>query len=769
MTAHMTSGFGQYHTNEDGKANRKPYSSIDLAGIEALVDNPQQVDKSKAQWVIPSTLATRTFKDQEDYGEYWLLWADLDQNPKPLLEVSDILIDVIETLVDDFNFEIYTSKSAQEINQKSRILIPLGKALPGPDWVICQQILNDKLEASGITPDRKSECSAQLCYLPNRGDFYDSISERNGISFDPSTVWASEITAKKQLIADHKKALEIIQNETTERRAKLTLTLDASGTPDLIGAFNDVYSVQEILLNNQYSQRGNTFRHQNSESGSYSASVKDGRVHSLSSADPLYTGGGGVGAHDAFSAFRVLQHQGNMNAALKDAGDNWLIIGGESWNKVKQRDYMHSKSIAEANFEMISELKELKVENQGIPFDIEYPPGLLGAMAEYIYSSSRMPVRSFAVAGALSALAHLNDNRWFVKGSDTPLNLYQTLVGGTGKGKEDPRKAIKRIALTFARSKGLCESIASGPALLRALEANQTIMMLTDEFGIFLQVALADKGNTHLKELVKELLTLFGLGRSFFAGKVYADSKMNIPKIDNPYVNVLGTTTQLELLDGVTSKSVDNGFLNRFLFVMASEENHVNRSPVTEMPKSLIDGLSNSIMFDIDAPLYQSLHYEEGALDLMVQLAEQMTESGDFANLWSRAEEQMIRVAGLLAIGDGCVIKRDHIMWAYQYVTWCIKSLSLCLGSELAESVFEKRIVKAKHFIENAKQYVADKQFGDICKLGYMPVGKLTKLMKIPARELGDVTQYLLTTQQVKGADYKVATDAKEIKVLHLA
>ena len=41
----------------------------------------------------------------------------------------------------------------------------------------------------------------------------------------------------------------------------------------------------------------------------------------------------------------VLQHQGDINAALKDAGDNLITIDGEPWNRVKQREYMHNKDM----------------------------------------------------------------------------------------------------------------------------------------------------------------------------------------------------------------------------------------------------------------------------------------------------------------------------------------------------------------------------------------------------------------------------------------
>ncbi|MCV6614052.1 MAG: hypothetical protein OIF35_03670, partial [Cellvibrionaceae bacterium] len=64
---------------------------------------------------------------------------------------------------------------------------------------------------------------------------------------------------------------------------------------------------------------------------SYSASVKGGRVFTLSPADPLYSETDK--AHDAFSAFCVLFHSGDEKRALKDACDNWLRVDGVPWNE----------------------------------------------------------------------------------------------------------------------------------------------------------------------------------------------------------------------------------------------------------------------------------------------------------------------------------------------------------------------------------------------------------------------------------------------------
>jgi hypothetical protein len=105
----LCSGFGQFHTNEsvpeNPTKNLTPYVGITLDGIRALVDNPQQVDKAKAQWMIPSTLMSRTFKKQEANGEFWFLWADIDKDAPPLDELAEMF--------KDYAFEIYTSRSVK--------------------------------------------------------------------------------------------------------------------------------------------------------------------------------------------------------------------------------------------------------------------------------------------------------------------------------------------------------------------------------------------------------------------------------------------------------------------------------------------------------------------------------------------------------------------------------------------------------------------------------------------------------------------------------
>jgi hypothetical protein len=354
MNISLTSGFGQFHTNEvdpeKPEKKLKPYVSIDLAGIKALVDKPQGVAKAQAQWLIPSTLPSREFKRQEQYGKFWLLWADLDKEPLPV----GVLAQGVDSL-GCFDYEIYTSRSATQLNQKSRLLIPLNQPLSGAQWLMAQDVLNDKLTTLGANPDTANLGCGQLCYLPNAGEFYQSASCRLGNIFNPFLAWSNEIAAKQQEIETQEQAIIATKSAAQARRAEI-VTRDH---PSIIEAFNAAYSVHDILQSASYTHRGNTYRHPASESGSFSASVKDGRVHSLSSIDPLYSNG--EGAHDAFSAFQVLFAGGDQKEALKLAGDQWLSIGSESWNQVMRREYQNKQNAANSGTQVI----------QSLPFTLE--------------------------------------------------------------------------------------------------------------------------------------------------------------------------------------------------------------------------------------------------------------------------------------------------------------------------------------------------------------------------------------------------------------
>lgn len=325
------SGFGQYHTDSQGEQ----LNAISWEGVLKLVDNPQQVDKKQAQWLIPSTLLTRSLASQKENGQYWLLWADIDDNPPTVNKLAEHIIGHMWC-----DYEIYTSRSATSQKQKSRILIPLEQPLNCDEWRIAQDCLNDFIDQIAVT-DKAALNPNQLLYLPNRGEFYNSSSQRQGSYFDPISHFEKEIAATRETIKRQEaETVTRLDNAKSKRAERLAIGFDSP-----IDEFNNLYPIEQILLNHGYEQRGSKFNSPMSESKGFAGSVQNGRYHTLSTSDLLYSNG--KGAIDAYGAFVILDHSGNEQAAFTDITDgDWLAIGSESWNNVKRREFAKNKNKA---------------------------------------------------------------------------------------------------------------------------------------------------------------------------------------------------------------------------------------------------------------------------------------------------------------------------------------------------------------------------------------------------------------------------------------
>ncbi|PXX14775.1 uncharacterized protein DUF3987 [Nitrosomonas ureae] len=551
----LCSGYGQFHTDEPGKDNRKPYAQINFKGIQSLVDTPQKIDKQLAQWLIPSTLLSRTFKEQEARGVFWMLWADIDQATKPLIEIAEI----IDSSIPDCDYEIYTSKSATQDNQKCRILIPLNKPLSGSDWVFCQQILNDKLESNGIIPDRASERPAQLCYLPNRGEYYDRKSKRNGAFFNPSLEWANEIKNTQDEIVHKAAELERLSSEGKSKREELKLNCGtkSSALPDLISSFNQAHTVQDILLQAGFVQRGDTFRHPHSESGSYSASVKNGRVHSLSSNDPLFTGGGGGGAHDAFSAFTVLFHAGNRNAALRDAGDKWVMNGSEPWNKEYDQQKVKVAFSPNCNSEVppIDSILDSDVKYSNVDLLQYVDDGhIIKRLSLQIAEETDLPPSTvfLAILGVFSSVAVRRYSVLYKNNDPLPIGLYVVTEQPSGSGKS---RCLKISQNPFYKiSKEIHDDIKSAIAVLkgrekRTQEEEDQLKVLNARLESLQPIFTTNTTSEGLEKQLAKSNGFFscvsseqGLFNVLFGGAYKGDSKVNnndvaLNGFDGGYIN----------------------------------------------------------------------------------------------------------------------------------------------------------------------------------------------------------------------------------------
>lgn len=314
----LCSGIGQFHSINN-KAAPQEYLGVTLDQIYQMAASPQSMAKEKALWVIPSTLMSRVHAEQRARGEFWALWADIDRNPDR--SVKDLAI-LVFGFTEEAGLLTYTSRSATKENQKGRLIIPLGEPVSGADFILLQKILNDRLEALNIPPDRATERAAQLCYLPNRGEFYDHFI-MNGEPFNPLVTWKADIEKERRAEAERQRKLDEARGQA---RLKAAQRVADGVTP--IEAFKQAYGLEETILPQYgYQKRGLKWLPPHSDSKNPGFKVMDGNkwVSHHSSCIALKIGEPSLDGKtvwgDAFDLFVHFEHNGDHDAAVCAAAE----------------------------------------------------------------------------------------------------------------------------------------------------------------------------------------------------------------------------------------------------------------------------------------------------------------------------------------------------------------------------------------------------------------------------------------------------------------
>lgn len=387
------------------------------------------------------------------------------------------------------------------------------------------------------------------------------------------------------------------------------------------------------------------------------------------------------------------------------------------------------------------------------------PPGIVGEIAEWVYDNAAVPSRAASLAAALVVGSAATRNRYEIESLRADaLNLYVVLVAPTGAGKEDARVAAKALAEAGGFSNQLVESMASGPAMLRALEAGPERLVTADEWGHVLKEGLRSSGDSnHVASFIRELLTMYGLGRSYYAGKKYADKKQNIGRIERPFVNLLATTTLDTMVEALRGEEVRNGFVNRQLILYADgaapEPRFKRPEKVPERIARALQRFANPFAgtgFALEEEHARTRHrvirFTPDAEMAFKNFRAECTKKGD---LWVRAAQNAQRVAAILAAVDTRYVTAKQFAWAERFVRWSLERTECELEANMAENPFERLAKRALRFIRSARDYADDRRWGPLCERGLMPRAELLRLMHVKARDLDEVTAYLVQTEQI--------------------
>lgn len=320
---------------------------------------------------------------------------------------------------------------------------------------------------------------------------------------------------------------------------------------------------------------------------------------------------------------------------------------------------------------------------------LEFPPGLVGEIAEFIFKAAVYPVKEVAISGAIALLAGITGRCYNISG--TGLNQYIILLALSGRGKEAAIQGINRlmapvIAIEPAAAGFIGpEYFASSQALMKSFAGPvPSFASLIGECGKWLQELCHERANPNSVAILKTILKLYSRsGESDVLQRgVYSDKEKNIAAVNAPAFTLFGECTPESFYEALDEQAVSSGLIPRFLTVEylgdrpRRNELHFETKPSPQ----LVDKLSQlcAMCLQFNQRSVTSKVYCDSEADLadheFAQFCDDKinSEKSDVTvQIWNRANLKTLKLAALLAVGTNPmnpVVTTKEYYWAADLV-----------------------------------------------------------------------------------------------------
>lgn len=358
--------------------------------------------------------------------------------------------------------------------------------------------------------------------------------------------------------------------------------------------------------------------------------------------------------------------------------------------------------------------EEVRAKNPGkFPRHLLSVPGFIGDVMDYTLATAHRPQPEMALAAGLCLMSVLTGR----KVSDvfnSRTNIFALAVCPSGGGKDHPRDVNKRIL--FEAGLGHLvgpESAASHAGLLSAIEHQPTLLLQWDEIGRLLRVMADAKGSPHLFQLGSVLLKLYTSSHSIYLGDAYSDRDKN-RTINQPHAVLFGTSGPQALFESLTTESLTDGFLARFMIFEASNRlPRLQSVPTRDVPKSIVEvarywgDFMPGGNLGGENPSPAIVPYTSAALQIMDQLEEvayRAASSTDetITTLWTRATQRARKLALLYACSESHLTPAVDVAaakWACELVDYGTRKMLFDANQWITSSHFEARRQKVARLI----------------------------------------------------------------------
>lgn len=388
------------------------------------------------------------------------------------------------------------------------------------------------------------------------------------------------------------------------------------------------------------------------------------------------------------------------------------------------------RKVTEHGALLCKQLLEKKPESEAQLYTqdpLDFPPGAVGALAQYLHAIAVRQHKEIAIATAIAIFAGFCGKVWQTDG--TGLNLYIAVLGKTGIGKEQISKGAATVVheiiphIPEVSNYINFDSFVSGPALRKGLSENNCFLNVVDEWGKKVTRLSSDKDGA-MASLRDTLLAFYQKNTmgSISGGLVYSNKEGNVTSSTGVAYSMIGDSTPEEYYEALTKKSMQDGFLSRFLIVdckngLPPRNKHGYK---LKMDKQLAQYLAAIVGFAVGnsrAGVCQPVEYaDQEAHDFMDKI-ERETEAivnglgqKDLElSAWNRSCLNIIKISSLLAIGENYThpkITTQHIQWA---MTICKNSTYAILERLANGEIGEGDHSRALHVVRLLADYINGK------------------------------------------------------------
>jgi hypothetical protein len=383
-----------------------------------------------------------------------------------------------------------------------------------------------------------------------------------------------------------------------------------------------------------------------------------------------------------------------------------------------------------------------EIPSNAIP-DIDWPPGVAGDLAKYIYHSAERPIKEVAIVAALGMLAGICGKAWNV--SRTGLNIYMILVAQSGIGKEamssGTAKMVEKMRMSVPMISAFINysDFVSGPALMKGVASNQSFVNISSEWGKTMKRLGDESGRDAAMGTFRTALTkLYSKSGAsdIVGGASHSDKDKNTNDVAGVAFSLIGETTPGTFFDSLTESMMEDGLISRFdVLEYKGLRPPANDYPVNDPSDELLESMCTiaiqsltllsryqhqDVKFDSHSEKF-SKEFRTFADNMINDQhndgEDSLTTTQDFRRaLWNRAHLKFLRISALLAVADNCVnpcITIHHAQWAQKLVmsgiaVLCRKMDSGEIGSGENACLAKVRAIMKDYITEPLPKSLAD-------------------------------------------------------------